>query len=71
MVKKIVIDTDPGVDDSLAIFVALNSPELEVLGLTTIFSTAATTTCTENALRLLEIAKNRYPHNEGACASKW
>ena len=29
MVKKIIIDTDPGVDDSLAIFVALNSPELK------------------------------------------
>ena len=42
MVKKIVIDTDPGVDDSLAIFVALNSPELEVLGLTTIFGNAVT-----------------------------
>ncbi len=57
MVKKIVIDTDPGVDDSLAIFVALNSPELQVLGLTTIFGNAETTTCTENALRLLEIAE--------------
>ena len=57
MVKKIIIDTDPGVDDSLAIFVALNSPELEVLGLTTIFGNAVTKTCTENALRLLEIAE--------------
>ena len=67
MVKKIVIDTDPGVDDSLAIFVALNSPELEVLGLTTIFGNAVTTTCTENALRLLEIAKRTdVPVIEGA-----
>ena len=67
MVKKIVIDTDPGVDDSLAIFVALNSPELEVLGLTTIFGNAITTTCTENALRLLEIAQRQdIPIAEGA-----
>ncbi len=67
MVKKIVIDTDPGVDDSLAIFVALNSPELEVLGLTTIFGNAVTTTCTENALRLLEIAERTdIPVVEGA-----
>ena len=67
MVKKIVIDTDPGVDDSLAIFVALNSPELEVLGLTTIFGNAVTATCTENALRLLEIAKRTdVPVIEGA-----
>jgi len=67
MVKKIIIDTDPGVDDSLAIFVALNSPELKVLGLTTIFGNAVTTTCTENALRLLEIAKRTdIPVAEGA-----
>jgi uridine nucleosidase len=67
MVKKIIIDTDPGVDDSLAIFVALNSPELEVLGLTTIFGNAVTTTCTENALRLLEIAERTdIPVAEGA-----
>ena len=67
MVKKIIIDTDPGVDDSLAIFVALNSPELEVLGLTTIFGNAVTTTCTENALRLLEIAQRTdIPVAEGA-----
>jgi uridine nucleosidase len=67
LVKKIVIDTDPGVDDSLAIFVALNSPELEVLGLTTIFGNAVTTTCTENALRLLEIAERTdVPVIEGA-----
>lgn len=67
MVKKIIIDTDPGVDDSLAIFVALNSPELEVLGLTTVFGNAITSTCTENALRLLEIAKRtEVPVAEGA-----
>ena len=67
MVKKIIIDTDPGVDDSLAIFVALNSPELDVLGLTTVFGNATTSTCTENALRLLEIAKRTdIPVAEGA-----
>ncbi len=67
MVKKIVIDTDPGVDDALAIFIALNSPELEILGLTTIFGNAVTTTCTENALRLLEIAeRSDIPVAEGA-----
>lgn len=67
MTKKIIIDTDPGVDDSLAIFIALNSPELEVLGLTTIFGNAITTTCTKNALRLLEIADRSYiPVYEGA-----
>ena len=67
MVKKIIIDTDPGIDDSLAIFYALNSPELEVLGLTTIFGNAHTSTCTINALKLLEIANaDHIPVCEGA-----
>ena len=56
MPKKIIIDTDPGVDDTMAIFFALCSPELEVVGLTTIFGNVHTALGTKNALRLLEIA---------------
>jgi purine nucleosidase len=54
--RKLVIDTDPGVDDAMAIFMALASPELQVIGLTTVFGNAATDVTTVNALRLLEIA---------------
>ncbi|KAK9139003.1 hypothetical protein Sjap_009597 [Stephania japonica] len=54
--KKIIIDTDPGIDDAMAIFVALRSPELEVIGLTTIFGNVYTTLATRNALHLLEVA---------------
>ena len=32
--RKIIIDCDPGIDDSLAIMLALKSPEVEVLGIT-------------------------------------
>lgn len=56
MPRKILIDTDPGVDDAMAIFYALASPELEVVGLTTIFGNGSTELTTLNALRLLEIA---------------
>jgi len=56
MPQKIIIDTDPGVDDSMAIFFALCSPELDVIGLTTIFGNVHTDLATINALRLLEIA---------------
>lgn len=56
MPRKIIIDTDPGVDDAMAIFFALRSPELEVIGLTTIFGNVHTDLATTNALRLLEIA---------------
>ena len=54
--RKIIIDTDPGIDDTMAIYFALRSPELEVIGLTTIFGNVHTTLATTNALRLLEIA---------------
>jgi len=54
--QKIIIDTDPGVDDTMAIFFALRSPELDVIGLTTIFGNVRTDLATTNALRLLEIA---------------
>ncbi|KAA3643021.1 MAG: nucleoside hydrolase [Chloroflexi bacterium] len=56
MARKLLIDTDPGIDDAMAIFYALNSPEFEVIGLTSIFGNAYTEICTQNALRLLEIA---------------
>jgi inosine-uridine nucleoside N-ribohydrolase len=65
--RKILIDTDPGIDDAMAIFYALSSPELEVLGLTTVFGNATTPICTQNALRLLEIAgRSDIPVAQGA-----
>ena len=54
--RKIIIDTDPGIDDAMAIVYALASPELDVIGLTTVFGNAHVETCTNNALRILEIA---------------
>jgi inosine-uridine nucleoside N-ribohydrolase len=56
MPQRIIIDTDPGVDDAMAIFFALRSPELELVGLTTIFGNVHTSLATTNTLRLLEIA---------------
>jgi inosine-uridine nucleoside N-ribohydrolase len=54
MPKKIIIDTDPGIDDAMAILFALASPELDLAGLTTIFGNVHTEQATQNALRLLE-----------------
>ncbi|KAL5741049.1 hypothetical protein ACOSQ2_030229 [Xanthoceras sorbifolium] len=54
--SKLIIDTDPGIDDSMAIFMAFQSPELEILGLTTIFGNVTTEDATRNALLLCEIA---------------
>ncbi|KAG0493214.1 hypothetical protein HPP92_004208 [Vanilla planifolia] len=65
--KKIIIDTDPGIDDAMAIFIALSSPEVEVIGLTTIFGNVYTSLATRNALHLLEIAdRGDIPVAEGS-----
>jgi inosine-uridine nucleoside N-ribohydrolase len=55
--RPIIIDTDPGVDDAMAIFFALRHPALDVIGLTTIFGNVTTELATVNALRLLDIAE--------------
>ncbi len=65
--QRIIIDTDPGVDDAMAIFLALNSPEIELIGLTTTFGNGHTDLTTINALRLLEIAgRSDIPVAQGA-----
>ena len=67
MSRKVIIDTDPGVDDAMAIFMALASPELDVVGLTTIFGNAATVDTTRNARVLLDAAgRNDIPVAAGA-----
>jgi inosine-uridine nucleoside N-ribohydrolase len=53
---KVIIDTDPGIDDAIAIFLALASPEVDVVGLTTVFGNCAVDVATRNALTLLDIA---------------
>ncbi|KAK4857008.1 hypothetical protein QYF36_023607 [Acer negundo] len=65
--KKIIIDTDPGIDDAMAIFLAFKSPEVEVIGLTTIYGNVYTTLATKNALHLLEVAgRTDIPVAEGS-----
>lgn len=53
---RLIIDTDPGVDDAMAIQLALRSPRLELIGLTTVFGNVEVGLATTNALRLLELA---------------
>ncbi len=55
--KRVIIDTDPGIDDAAAILMALGSPELQVEALTTVFGNTPVTRCTANALRILEAAR--------------
>jgi inosine-uridine nucleoside N-ribohydrolase len=67
VVRKIIIDTDPGVDDAMAIFYALLSPEIELMALTTVFGNHETAVCTRNALNILDIAgRGDIPVAQGA-----
>ena len=51
--RKVIIDTDPGVDDALAIIYALKHPEIEVLGITTVGGNKGLETTSLNATRVL------------------
>jgi len=54
--KKVIIDTDPGIDDAMAILLALNSPELDVQALTVVPGNVPLRQGSENALKLVSLA---------------
>ena len=54
--RPIIIDTDPGQDDAVAMLMALASPELDVLGITTVAGNVPQPLVTENALKMCELA---------------
>ncbi len=54
--QRIIIDTDPGVDDAMAILLALNSPELKVEALTVVPGNVDSQQGLENALKLVSLA---------------
>ena len=56
MTKRILIDTDPGIDDSLAILLALASPDLSLEGLSVVHGNCSLQQATTNALSILELA---------------
>ena len=56
MKKNIIIDTDPGQDDAVAIMMALGSPEIEVLGITVVAGNVPLNLTTRNAQIICELA---------------
>jgi inosine-uridine nucleoside N-ribohydrolase len=54
--KKIILDTDPGTDDALALMLALNSPELDVRAITVVPGNVTAAMGLENALRMVSLA---------------
>src|SRR5579862_8834141 len=54
--KKVIIDTDPGTDDAMAIMLALNSPELDVRGITVVPGNVTARQGLDNALKMISLA---------------
>jgi len=63
--RPIIIDTDPGIDDAVAIAVALNSPELEVKLITTVAGNVDVEKTTSNALKILRFFSKKVPVAKG------
>jgi purine nucleosidase len=69
MARKIIIDTDPGQDDAVAILMALGSPEeLDVLGIVTVAGNVPLSRTTNNARRVLELAQRADVPLHAGCA---
>jgi inosine-uridine nucleoside N-ribohydrolase len=66
----LIIDSDPGLDDALAIGLAVARPELDLLAVTTVGGNADVRHCTTNALRLLHLyGASDVPVAEGAAGA--
>lgn len=59
--RPIIIDTDPGIDDAVAIAIALYSEELDVKLITTVAGNVGVDKVTNNALKLLKYFKRKFP----------
>jgi inosine-uridine nucleoside N-ribohydrolase len=67
---KVIYDTDPGVDDAMALYYALAHPAIEVVGITTTFGNVTVAQAATNALYLTAIAGRSMPVTLGM-ATPW
>ena len=54
MATKVILDVDTGTDDAVALMLAALSPDLELLGATTVVGNCPGIVCTENSLRVFD-----------------
>lgn len=55
MPEHVLIDTDPGIDDAMALLLALQSPELEIAAITTVSGNVSVDTATRNVFTILSL----------------
>jgi len=65
---KIIFDTDPGIDDAMALLFAHYAPEIDVVGITTVLGNASLDNVTRNALHICERFDISAPVHKGAAA---
>jgi purine nucleosidase len=58
--RRIILDTDPGIDDALAILLALASPEVELLGLSIVHGNCTLAEAVANGLAILELGGGQH-----------
>ncbi len=63
---KIIFDTDPGIDDAMALLFAHHAPAIEIAGITTVLGNASIDTVTRNALHICERFDIDAPVHQGA-----
>ncbi len=66
--RKIIIDTDCGVDDALSMLLAFGSPLVEVIGFTTVHGNTSVKNATANTLKVLDLVNKNVPVYPG-CAN--
>jgi inosine-uridine nucleoside N-ribohydrolase len=64
----VIYDTDPGVDDTMALYYALAHPRIEMLGITTVYGNVTAAQASTNALYLTQLAGRNVPVAQGASA---
>lgn len=63
----VILDTDPGIDDAIALMLAVASPEIDLLGVTTVAGNSSLANTTRNARRLLHlVGRDDIPVGVGA-----
>jgi inosine-uridine nucleoside N-ribohydrolase len=62
---KVIFDTDPGVDDAMALYFALAHPAIEIVGITTTFGNVTVEQAAINALYLCQLAGQKIPVTRG------
>lgn len=71
MPRPIIIDTDPGIDDALAIMLAAASPEIEVIGITAVAGNVGLEKTAPNAAALADLLRLECPVGRGAAGPLW